>query len=440
MGQTDARTVAPSARTAGTVRVPGDKSVSHRAAMLAGLADGVSTVRGYLTGEDCLNTMAAVQALGAEVERHGDMFRVRGCAGAFKAPGRVLDMGNSGTGMRLMAGVAAGHPFTVEMTGDASLRSRPMRRIQGPLEQMGARVELLGPNGCAPVRIRGGGLRGIEYAMPMASAQVKSCVLLAGLFAAGTTTVIEPEVTRDHTERMLRAAGVKVRRDGMRVSLDGAVGGRPAIRARDWQVPGDFSSAAFWMVAAACRPGAEIRVEGVGLNPSRTALLDVLRRMGAEVEVRPDPGCDADPDSGEPLGTVVVRGRGLSATEIGGAEVPNLIDEIPVLCAAAAMAGGRTVIRDAAELRVKESDRIAAMAALLQAFEVRVEQRPDGMVVHGGSRIRGGAVVDSLGDHRVAMTAAVMALFADRPVTVRGIACIATSYPAFWDDLARVSA
>jgi 3-phosphoshikimate 1-carboxyvinyltransferase len=440
MDLSDARTVAPSPRLSGTVRVPGDKSVSHRAAMLAGLADGVSTIHGYLTGEDCLNTMRAVEALGARVEREGATFRVRGCAGAFNPPGRVLDMGNSGTGMRLMAGVAAGQPFAVEMTGDASLRSRPMRRIQGPLEQMGARVELLGPNGCAPVRITGGRLRGIEYQMPVASAQVKSCVLLAGLFADGPTTVIEPEKTRDHTERMLRAAGVAVRRDGLRVSVDGSAGGRPAVRARDWRVPGDFSSAAFWMVAAACRPGAEVCVEGVGLNPSRTALLEVLRRMGAAVEVRAEPDGDGSPDSGEPIGSVAVRGRGLRATEIGGAEIPNLIDEIPVLCAAAALAEGRTVIRDAAELRVKESDRIAAMAALLQAFGVKVEQRPDGMVVEGGRRLGGGATVDSLGDHRVAMTAAVMALFADRPVTVRGVACIATSYPAFWDDLARVSA
>jgi 3-phosphoshikimate 1-carboxyvinyltransferase len=440
MEQTDSRTVKPSARIAGTVRVPGDKSVSHRAAMLAGLADGVSTVRGFLTSEDCLNTVAAIRTLGAAVERDGETLRIRGCAGAFRAPDRVLDMGNSGTGMRLMAGLLAGQPFTSEMTGDASLRSRPMRRIQGPLEQMGARVELLGPSGCAPVRITGGKLRSIEYRLPVASAQVKSCVLLAGMFAAGTTVVIEPERTRDHTERMLRAAGIRVEQDGLRVAVHGAAVGRPAIRAREWRVPGDFSSAAFWMIAAACRPGAEIRIEGVGLNPTRTALLDVLRRMGADVAVAPEAGMDADSDCGEPLGTVVVRGRDLRATEVGGVEIPNLIDEIPALCAAAALAGGQTVIRDAAELRVKESDRIAAMAAVLHTFGVTVEQRPDGMVISGCRRLRGGATVNSLGDHRIAMSAAVMTLFADCPVTVRGVACIATSYPAFWDDLARVTA
>lgn len=440
MQSNDSRMVAPSSRFAGRVRVPGDKSVSHRAVMLAGLADGVSTVRGFLTSEDCLNTAAAIEAMGAGVERDGETLRIQGCAGRFRPPGHVLDMGNSGTGMRLMAGLAAGQPFTVEMTGDASLRSRPMRRIQGPLEQMGARVELLGPNGCAPVRITGGNLRAIEYRLPVASAQVKSCVLLAGLFASGTTAVIEPERTRDHTERMFRAAGIPVTRDGLRVSVEGGAGGRPSVAAREWRVPGDFSSAAFWMVAAACRPGAEIRIEGVGLNPTRTALLDVLRRMGAGVEVIPEPGYDPDSDAGEPLGVVVVRGQELRATEIGGAEIPNLIDEIPALCAAAALAGGRTVIRDAAELRVKESDRIAAMAAVLQAFGVTVEQRPDGMAVTGGRRLRGGGSVDSLGDHRIAMTAAIMALFADRPVTVHGVACIATSYPAFWDDLAKVTA
>jgi 3-phosphoshikimate 1-carboxyvinyltransferase len=292
------------------------------------------------------------------------------------------------------------------------------------------------------LRIKGGGLRAIEYRLPVASAQVKSCVLLAGLFASGTTVVIEPERTRDHTERMMRAAGICVEKDGLRVAVHGAPDGRPVVRAREWHVPGDFSSAAFWMVAAACRPGAEIRIEGVGLNPTRTALLDVLRRMGADVAVLPQLGfgADVDPDSGEPLGTVVVRGRELHATEVGGAEIPNLIDEIPTLCAAASLARGQTVIRDAAELRVKESDRIAAMAAVLQSFGVKVEQRPDGMAITGGGGLRGGATVDSLGDHRIAMTAAVMTLFADKPVTVRGVACIATSYPAFWDDLARVTA
>jgi 3-phosphoshikimate 1-carboxyvinyltransferase len=346
-------------------------------------------------------------------------------------------MGNSGTSVRLFAGVLSGGSFTSEMTGDASLRSRPMRRIQAPLQQMGATVELLGPNGCAPVRITGGRLTGIEYRLPVASAQVKSCILLAGLFAQGDTTVVEPERTRDHTERMLRAAGVDVRSDGARISVSGNPAG-PRIRAAEWIVPGDFSSAAFWIASAAAVPGCAVTVEGVGLNPTRTALLDVLRRMGADVDVQVQ-GALGSVTDGEAMGSVHVRGRLLKGTVIGGAEIPNLIDELPILSAAAAMGDGETVIRDAAELRVKESDRIATMAAGLRACGVDVGEKPDGMVIRGGARIRGGAFVDSRGDHRIAMSMAILALFADLPVTVQNVACIATSYPTFWQDLRNLA-
>jgi 3-phosphoshikimate 1-carboxyvinyltransferase len=438
MSQPETRTVANADRIAGVVRAPGDKSISHRAVMLAGLADGESVVRGFLEGEDCLCTAAALQRLGAEVERRGETLRIRGAGGRFRDPGGALDLGNSGTSMRLLAGLVAGQPFATEMTGDASLRSRPMRRIKEPLERMGAAVELLGPNGCAPIRVRGARLAPIEYPLPVASAQVKSCVLLAGLFARGVTTVIEPERTRDHTERMLRACGVTVETQGGHVAVHGAADGVPRLRARDWDVPGDVSSAAFWMVAAACRPGGDVAVERIGLNPTRTAVLDVLRRMGTCVEVRADPA-DTAGDVGEPVGRIRVTGRGLRATEIGGAEIPNLIDELPVLTVAAALAEGRTVIRDARELRVKESDRIATTCAMLRAFGVRAEERPDGMAIEGPARIRGGVTIDSRGDHRIAMTGAILALLADRPATIRDTACIATSYPTFWTDLARLT-
>lgn len=419
------------------LRVPGDKSVSHRLAMLAGLGTGESVIEGFLTSEDCLNTVAAVRALGAKTRRAGTTVRIAGTGGPFHAPAGVLDMGNSGTGMRLLAGLLAGHPFVSEMTGDASLCSRPMARIQKPLEQMGARVELLGKKkDCAPMRIRGGRLRGIEYDMPVASAQVKSCILFAGLFAEGRTTVCEPKPTRDHTERTLRMMGVPVLADGPRVAVDGYGSNGPPIRGRSWTVPGDFSSAAFWIAAAAARPGADLTIENVGLNPRRTALLDVLRRMGAEIEV-----AEAGAEAGwEPVGTVRVRGRGLKGTDVAGDEIPNLIDELPLVAVLGALAEGRTIIRDAAELRVKESDRISTVAAGLAAFGIKVEERPDGMTVHGGARPRGGAEIDSLGDHRIAMAMAILTLFADASVKIVHVACTETSFPGFWEDLGRLAA
>ncbi|MBA4388281.1 MAG: 3-phosphoshikimate 1-carboxyvinyltransferase [Verrucomicrobia bacterium] len=432
MNDSDSVRISPSKRISGCVRVPGDKSISHRAAMLSAIAAGKSTITGYLAGEDCVNTLKAVAAMGAKVEYQREKIVVIGTGGLLQAPAGVLDMGNSGTGMRLMAGLLAGQPFTAEMTGDDSLRSRPMKRIKEPLELMGAKVELLGPNGCAPVRVTGGKLHGIEYTLPVASAQVKSCVLLAGLFASGTTRVVEPKSTRDHTERMLGAAGVRVRQDGLSVEIDGSGGKPPGVKPREWVVPGDFSSAAFWMVAAACLEGGEVLVENVGLNPRRTALLDVLRRMGAGVLVECGVGADK---AGEQLGNVRIKGARLRATEIGGDEIPNLIDELPVIAVAAALAEGRTVIRDAHELRVKESDRIATMARNLSMFGVKVEEMPDGMIVTGPTRVRGGAKVDSRGDHRIAMSMAVLTLFADAPATITGTACVATSYPTFWEHL-----
>ncbi len=423
--------VQPSPPLRGTLRVPGDKSVSHRLAMLGALADGVSVLDGFLESEDCLHTLGAMQALGAGVRREGARITLEGTAGRLRSPAGPLDLGNSGTGLRLLAGLLAGQDVQAELTGDASLCSRPMGRIRDPLVAMGAGVELLGANGrTAPVRLRGGNLRAIEYALPVASAQVKSAVLLAGLCARGTTVVHEPQPTRDHTERVLAAMGAPVEVEGLTIRVTGAPGGLPRLRAGAWRVPGDFSSAAFWLVAAACRPGAALTVTGVGLNPRRTALLDVLVRMGASIDV----AADRATGDGEPIGTVNVRGAALRGTEIGGDEIPNLIDELPIAAVAGALAEGETLIRDAAELRVKESDRIATTAAALRALGVPVEERPDGLLVRGGAALRGGRI-ESLGDHRIAMAGAILGLSAPEPTTIADVACVATSYPGFWQDL-----
>ncbi len=431
------RTVTPSAALRGVLSVPGDKSISHRLGMLLALARGSSVIRGFLGAEDCLHTLKAMSALGAEIhfETNGDL-HIIGRAGRVLQPSGPLDLGNSGTGLRLLAGLLAGHPVDVTLTGDESLRSRPMGRIQEPLTRMGATVDLLGENGRAPVRIRGGNLRGIRYATPVASAQVKSCVLLAGLFAEGPTTVVEPLPTRDHTERLLRALGVPVSVEGSEVTLPGAGPAGPALKGAAWTVPGDFSSAAFWLAGAAARPGSAVTLEGVGLNPRRTALLDVLRRMGAEVRVEPDPVSAA----WEPAGRIAVRGARLRGTVVGGAEIPNLIDELPILSAIAALAEGETTIRDAAELRVKESDRVATMAAGLRQLGVEVAERPDGMTVRGPAAVKGCDALRSRGDHRVAMALSILALAADGPSVVHDIACVATSYPAFWEHLERLTA
>jgi 3-phosphoshikimate 1-carboxyvinyltransferase len=427
----DARVVLPAAPVKGSIRVPGDKSVSHRSAMLGAIADGPSRFEGFLCSEDCLHTLAAMEAMGAQVRRDGSTVEMVGRGGALDAPAGVLDMGNSGTGMRLLAGLLAWQPFEAEMTGDASLCSRPMGRIQKPLALMGGRVALLGADGRPPVRVTGGALAPIRYELPVASAQIKSCVLLAGLGVSGVTEVVEPRETRDHTERMLAAMGADIEVDGVTIRLRSS--GRPQLQGGAWQVPGDFSSAAFWIVAAAMRPGASVEITGVGLNPRRTALLDILRRMGARIEV------DEQAGGMEPLGTIRVQGGPLVATEVGGAEIPNVIDELPLVAVAASVAEGVTVIRDAEELRVKESDRIAVMAGNLHRCGVKGEEAPDGMAITGGAWPEGGVEVESCGDHRIAMCMAVLALGGREPVTIRGVGCIDTSYPEFWRDLQTLS-
>lgn len=429
--------VLPCERVRGEVRVPGDKSISHRLAMLCGVGRGTAQIVNYLRSDDCLRSLAAMEQLGAHARFEGSLLRIEGAGGELHSPRNELDLGNSGTGIRLLTGLIAGYPIEAVLTGDASVRSRPMRRIQEPLIRMGASVELCGPNGQAPIRVRGGRLRAIDYASPMASAQVKSCVLLAALRAEGVTRVIEPLPTRDHTERLLRVLGLPVRSEGdCRIEVEG-LGGRPIeTGGREWDVPGDLSSAAFWIVAAAARTGGELVVRNVGLNPRRTAVLDVLQRMGADVRIELE---GERASAWEPRGNVVVRGTRLRGTRIGGAEIPNLIDELPILSVAGALADGETEICDATELRVKESDRIAAMAAGLRAMGIRVQERADGMVIQGRARPEASDQLMSYGDHRIAMSLAVLALFADAPSTIHDVACVDTSYPGFEVDLKRLT-
>jgi 3-phosphoshikimate 1-carboxyvinyltransferase len=429
--------VYPAESLGGTLEVQGDKSISHRVAMLSALASGTSMVKHFLQSEDCVNTLRAMEALGARTffSEDGDL-TIQGTSGKIMEPVAPLDLGNSGTGMRLLAGLIAGIPITADLTGDASLCSRPMNRIKEPLELMGAKVELLGENGCAPIRVHGGNLKGIEYAVPVASAQVKSCILLAALFAEGKTTVIETMSTRDHTERILQTLGVPMVIDGLKIHIEGYGSKGPLFKAREWYIPGDFSSAAYAMMAVAAREGATVTVKNVGLNSRRTAFLDVLKRMGARVNVI----VKSVADESEQYGDVSIIGSELKGTIVGGAEIPKLIDEIPLVAIAGALAHGKTIISDARELRVKESDRISCMATNLQALGVDVVEMEDGMQISGPANLEAASAVQSHGDHRIAMSMAVLALYGKDPVCVNHIACIGTSYPAFWDDLKRLGA
>jgi 3-phosphoshikimate 1-carboxyvinyltransferase len=415
-------TVRPGGRLAGRLRVSGDKSISHRAIMFGGLAEGVTEVDGFLEGADCLATLAAFQAMGVQVEKLGaGHVRVHGVGlHGLQEPAGPLDLGNSGTAMRLMAGVLAGQAFDSTMVGDASLSRRPMRRITEPLALMGARIETA-RNGTPPLRVRGGQrLNGLDYAMPVASAQVKSALLLAGLYAEGETCVTEPAPTRDHTERMLTGFGYEVKRDGARICLQGGgilSGGRV-------EVPADISSAAFFLVGASVAPGSDLLLEHVGINPTRTGVIDILRLMGADIEV-----LEEREVGGEPVANLRVRHAPLHGIEIPEALVPLAIDEFPVLFVAAACAEGETRLSGAAELRVKESDRIQVMADGLVALGVDAEPQADGIVIRGGEL--GGGTVDSHGDHRIAMAFAMAGLRAAREIVVNDCANVETSFPGF---------
>jgi 3-phosphoshikimate 1-carboxyvinyltransferase len=439
-------TVRQARHLGGEISVPGDKSLSHRAVLFSALADGATVITNFLPGEDCVCTMRALQAMGVAIETDSPTrLLVTGSAGKLQPPLEPLDCGNSGTAMRLMAGVLAGQSFKSKLVGDASLSGRPMKRIVDPLTQMGAKIHGQGDTHTAPLEIEGQPLTGIDYTLPIASAQLKSCILLAGLFANGTTSVTEKTLTRDHTERLLahfhappiidlqfkeNVAGEPPRFESKTIHVRG--GSR--LHARDFNVPGDFSSAAFWIAAAAALPGADLTITHLGLNGTRTGLLSVLTRMGAHIsEAVTDSAC-------EPFGNVRVYGRKLRGTKISGAEIANVIDEVPIIAVIAAIADGDTEIRDARELRVKETDRIAAMAANLRAFGVQVTEHDDGMTIHGtGAEKLSGAKVDSFGDHRIAMACAILGLFAKGETTITDTACIATSYPTFQEDLHKVA-
>jgi 3-phosphoshikimate 1-carboxyvinyltransferase len=369
-----------------------------------------------------------MRKLGVRIEEAGSgTFVIDGCGGKFTAPEGDVDCGNSGTTMRLISGILAAQPFQSRLTGDPSLSKRPMGRVINPLTEMGARFRAEGDQGRPPLVIEGGPLRCIAYTMPVASAQVKSAILLAGLFAEGDTSVIEPAACRDHTERMLQEFGVTL--DLGKPDPEGkrriGITGPQKLTARDFSIPGDISSAAFWLVAASAKEGSEIVIEGVGLNPTRTGIISVLLRMGARIEVTP-----FDPDAAEPMGTVRVTGGKLHGTIIGGAEIPNVIDELPILAVAGALAQGRTIIRDAKELRVKETDRITAVAGNLRAMGIPVSEREDGMEIEGGHQLYG-ATLQCFGDHRIAMAFAIAGLFAQGTTIIENVECVETSYPTF---------
>lgn len=409
----------------GVVRVPGDKSVSHRAAMLAALADGWSEITGFSPALDCEATVGALRALGVGAERRGRRLHMEGRNGFSRSLGPV-DCRRSGTTMRLLAGLLAAEPFPTTLIGDDQLLRRPLDRIAEPLRAMGTHVDLHADR-FAPMRIRGGALHGIEYTLPVASAQVKSAVVLAALRAVGPTVVVEPVPTRDHTERLLEWLGADIVRDGDRISV-------AAWRPMPFRltVPGDVSSAAPILAAAAIVPGSDVVVEDVGLNPTRTAFVQVLARMGATVDI------DSVPAEGpEPAGTVRVRAGTLRSIEVTAEDVPNLIDELPLVATLGAFAHGTTVIRGAHELRVKESDRIATVASALRSLGASVEEFDDGLAVHGPSRLHGGAC-ETAGDHRIAIAAAVAALGASSAVRIEDAASVADSFPGFFETLERL--
>lgn len=424
------RTVHGSPRLEATVVPPGDKSISHRAALLNAISDGRAKVTNFCVGDDRTSMLGCLRGLGVQIEESVEdgieTFTISGMGlDGLSEPSDYLYAGNSGTTMRLVSGLLASQPFFSVITGDSSLRGRPMKRILTPLSMMGARVMGRGGGSLAPLAFDGGGLHGIEYEMPVASAQLKSCILIAGLFAEGETSVIQPAESRDHTERMMASMGADVDWDGLRLTVR-----RPArLESLDIQVPCDISGAAFWLVAGAAHPNARITVQGVGINPSRTGVLDVLSDMGANIRME-----NVREIGNEPSADLVVESSDLRGVEISGDIIPRVIDEIPVLAVAASQAIGQTVVRDAAELRVKESDRIAATVAGLDALGAKVRETEDGMMIEGGSRLAG-AEVQSHGDHRIAMSMAVAGLIADGATTVGESEAVDVSYPTFWGEL-----
>jgi 3-phosphoshikimate 1-carboxyvinyltransferase len=419
--------IRPARNIAGSLRLPGDKSISHRYAMLAAIADGATRLENFSTGADCASTLGCVKALGVGVERSENTVVIHGRGPKLQPPASPLDCGNSGSTIRMLSGILAGQDFSSQLTGDESLSRRPMARIIAPLELMGAKV-IAQSGGRPPLQVNGGSLKAIRYEMPVASAQVKSCLLFAGLFATGETAVVEPVRTRDHSELALRAFGAEPTQSGNEIRI---VGGQ-RLRGIEAMIPGDISSAAFFLCAAGLFPGSQLGIADLLMNPTRARLLDILILMGIGISVT-----QIEEQHGELRGTLKVEGRSLNGITIAGADAAALIDEIPVLAAIAPYTTGGIEIRDARELRVKESDRIAAIAANLRAMGAQVEEREDGLKIPGGQKLRG-AQIDSLGDHRIAMAFAVAALRADGETQIRGAEAAVISYPGFFDALERL--
>jgi len=422
--------IRPVKRLNGEVTVQGDKSISHRAVIIGSIANGTTTVTNFLTSEDCMATMRAFKAMGIPIEEFDDnklKIHGKGLNGLVEPPD-VMDMGNSGTSARLLCGLLAAQPFFSVMTGDNSLRRRPMKRVVEPLRQMGARIWGRRGGEYLPLSIQGSELKGLSHRMAVPSAQVKSALLFAGLFAKGRTAVEELLPTRDHTERMLRYFGVDLIREGAVIAVEG--GQSPSTR--DIEIPGDISAAAFFMVGASILEGSEILIRGVGINPTRTGIIDILREMGASIEMD-----NLRDMGGEPAGDIRVQSAPLKGVEIKGEIIPRSVDELPVLCIAAAVAEGETWIRDAAELRVKESDRIAGMAECLSSLGVEVETLEDGMRIQGAERLKG-TVCNSRGDHRIAMSMAIAGLAAEGETLIEDTECIKTSFPMFEETLGKI--
>ena len=414
----------------GEVAPPGDKSISHRAVILNSMASGKARIANFSSGDDCLAMISCLRALGVEIVEESGLFTVSGVGKeGFAEPADVLNASNSATTMRLLAGLLAAQPFLSVITGDESLRSRPMARLIHPLRTMGADIWGRGYDSLAPLAIKGGQLRGIDYTSPVASAQLKSAILIAGLFAEGCTTIEEPAASRDHTERMLGAMGADLKRDGPKIALTPPISLSPI----DIHIPGDISSAAFWLVAAAIHPNAHITVTKTGINPTRTGIIDVLLQMGAKLRVK-----NERMEGGEPVADLELESSELEGTEIGGCIIPRIIDEIPLIALAGSLATGTTTIREAEELRVKESDRIGATVKELSKLGADMEELPDGMVIHGGRELKGGEC-HSHHDHRLAMTLGIAGLVAQGETVIHGAEAVDASYPGFWQDLERLT-
>jgi 3-phosphoshikimate 1-carboxyvinyltransferase len=417
-------TICPTSSLRGEISVPGDKSISHRSIMLGAIANGVTTVRGFLRGEDNMATMSAFRAMGVEINDDGTTIVIQGKGlHGLSEPQDIIDCGNSGTSMRLLTGLLSGQPFYSVLTGDQYLRKRPMKRVVDPLTNMGARILGRDHGNLAPLAISGCPLTATGYESPVSSAQIKSAIMLAALYADGDTSVREPSLSRDHSERMFRLFGASIELFYNGITVKGGV----ELQAQEINVPGDISSAAFFIVAALITPGSELLIKNVGVNPTRTGVIDVLKEMGGKIEL-----LNQREISGEPVADLLVRSSNLKSIDIRGDVVPRAIDEFPAICVAAACAEGKTTVREARELRVKETDRISAMATNLRALGVSVDECEDGMDITGVEQLAG-TKVDSFGDHRIAMSMAVAGLVSKGGITINDISCIATSFPNFFE-------